>query len=188
MLATNLQNMIESRAITTDYRTEFVDSDVYVRRFMDINEFKMVETQAQLAYKVIVHLYNMGIMTINNMWDYVDNVYIDFTLEKAIIYCIVDFYGYNNGIDYLFQHIYLDGVNIPHINNNRNLHGYLNANYNNIIIDTGIDDYTYNSVSLIDAVASTVASTYPTFDIDEFMEYLITTTAFDAIIETRADS
>lgn len=187
MLTTNLQNMIESRPITTDYFKEYVDSDTYVRRFMDINEFKMIEVQAQGTYKDIIHLYNMGIMTINNMWDYVLNDFIDLTLEKAITVFVVDMYTYNNGIDYLFQHIYLDGVNIPNINNNKNLHGYLLSNYSSIVIDTGVDDYVYNNTRLVDAIESILSSIYPSFDAEDFLAYILESELFNKSIETRID-
>jgi len=187
MLITNLQNMIDSRAVVTDYTTEYVNSTTYIRRFMEINAFVMVENKAQSTYKNIIHLYNMGIMTIDNMWDHVNNTYLSLTMEKAITFAIVDFYGYNNGIEYLFQHIYIDGANILYIDNNNNLRAYLAADYGNIVIDAGIDDYIYNEVRLIDAIASMVDSIYPDFDIDNFLEYLRTTTIFDTVIETRVD-
>ena len=187
MLITNLQNMIDSRAVVTDYTTEYVNSTTYTRRFMEINSFMMIENKAQSTYRKIIHLYNMGIMTVDNMWEHVNNTYLSLTMEKAITFAIVDFYGYNNGIEYLFQHIYIDGVNIPHIDNNNNLMAYLAAKYNNIVIDAGIDDYIYNEVRLVDAIASMVNSIYPKFNIDDFLEYLKTTKIFDNVIETRVD-
>jgi len=187
MLITNLQNMIDSRTIIADYITEYVNSTTYVKRFMEVNSFMMIENKAQSTYKNIIHLYNMGMITINNMWDHVNNTYLNLTMEKAITFAIVDFYGYNNGIEYLFQHIYIDGVNIPHIDNNNKLRAYLAADYSNIIIDAGIDDYIYNEVRLIDAIALMVNTIYPEFNINDFLEYLKNTKIFDTVIETRID-